>query len=150
MENFCQIPVPCCCADIGRDFVGKNFLYRLVLRLVLLLCCVLVPPEFAPCFPVPFTHTFSASLQAVIIFKSATYENPTAPGYVYPDWALALGWLMVAFTMFWIPTMAVVEVALQFKKTRVRAHPFLTSGVFCSHGRPCTGSCAAGPILFHC
>ena len=60
-----------------------------------------------------------SDFQAVIIFKSATYEDPTAPGWEYTEWTLVLGWFMVAFTMFWIPTMAVAEVISGYMSTGV-------------------------------
>ena len=46
--------------------------------------------------------------QAVIIFKCVDFNPVALPDYGYPDWGHVIGWLIVAFALWWIPAVALL------------------------------------------
>ncbi len=52
------------------------------------------------CFPLQFT----------IIFSSLFYQDVTLDDYLYPSWALTLGWLVVIICLGWLPYMFLDEI----------------------------------------
>ncbi|KAM5145285.1 sodium- and chloride-dependent neutral and basic amino acid transporter B(0+) [Mantella aurantiaca] len=49
-------------------------------------------------------------LLAILIWSLVTYEPPAYAGFVYPRWAIILGFFMVVFCLIWIPVIALVKI----------------------------------------
>ena len=50
---------------------------------------------------------YSVLFQGLIISKFVQYKTPTLGKYVYPPWAVNMGWMMVAFILLWVPLFAI-------------------------------------------
>ena len=62
--------------------------------------------------------------QVVIVLKAIQYEPIAMGSYVYPEWANAIGWLIVLFPVVFLPGWFVFH--LLFKdNTRVSCHILL-------------------------
>ncbi|XP_041356897.1 sodium- and chloride-dependent taurine transporter-like [Gigantopelta aegis] len=42
-------------------------------------------------------------------YSELTYSRTTAPKYIYPDWAVGIGWLMAVISIVWVPILAIAQ-----------------------------------------
>ncbi|XP_078738717.1 LOW QUALITY PROTEIN: sodium- and chloride-dependent neutral and basic amino acid transporter B(0+)-like [Lampetra fluviatilis] len=50
-------------------------------------------------------------LIAILVWSLVTFTAPSYGDVVYPDWAVALGWCMISFSLVWIPVIAAWKMA---------------------------------------
>ena len=43
----------------------------------------------------------------VLVWSLVTLENPIYNGVEYPGWAIAIGWLTIAFSLLFVPAFAI-------------------------------------------
>ncbi|RUS84339.1 hypothetical protein EGW08_007871 [Elysia chlorotica] len=99
---------------------GKSRFYDNVLMMVGLSVMRRTLPFMVICWTVlsPI-FCLTVFVLSAIDYTELTYKRPNNRVYTYPDWGIALGWSMAAFSVIWIPIIAVYKWAKHGASMRV-------------------------------